>query len=382
MKRQHPELPQGYTAKGRWFYRVRPEGKKRVWVKISLIDAGLPAFYQELSRLGEKVTAPDRIPALVADWLAEFHADGSPRADKTQENDSWAMGAIAAALAEFRAEEVTTPDCLEFLKDYRNRPRTHNLMRQALLDLMRYAEGKADKHGKPYRAPNSNPVASIKRMPTPPRKRYPTDSEVRRIKFHAMVARPGRWDARYAAEGRPRKAYRVVNRSGPMLAALIDLAYLTGQRVGDLLDLRWHKLAAMEAGEVVAPYIAKDGLHFKPSKTEKTTGAKVLIRWTPRLKAVIERIKAMDRKKHPMYVLTNQSSEQLLYSTFATAWWRACDRAGIKNLHFHDLRAKAITDTKKRRGIQEANIMGAHSTEGQTVDYVREMEGRETDATR
>jgi integrase len=361
MTRQHPELPQGYTAKGRWYYRVRPEGKKRVWVKISLVADGLPAFYQELSRLGATVAAPDRIPALVADWQAEVMPS---HAKKTQENDRWAMGAIAAEFAEFRASEVTTPLCLEFLKDYRDRPRTHNLMRQALLELMRYAEGKANM-GAPYRPPNSNPVASIKRMSTPARDRYPTDSEVRRIKCHAIVGRDGNR-----------------TRSGPMLAALIDLAYLTGQRVGDLLDLRWHKLAALQDGEVVAPYIAKDGLHFKPSKTEKSTGAKVLIRWTPRLKEVVERIKTMDRKKHPAYVLTNQDGAQLLYSTFATAWWRACDRAGIKGLHFHDLRAKAITDTKRKRGIADAQIMGAHSTEGQTKDYVRDMEAQETEATR
>lgn len=360
MTRQHPELPQGYTAKGRWYYRVRPDGKKRVWVKISLVAAGLPAFYQELSRLGAAIAAPDRIPALVADWQAEVMP---AHAKKTQENDRWAMGAIAAEFAEFRAKEVTTPLCLEFLKDYRDRPRTHNLMRHALMELMRFAEGK-EHAGAPFRAPGSNPVPSIKRMPTQARKRYPTDSEVRRIKFHAIVGRDGSR-----------------TRSGPMLAALIDLAYLTGQRVGDLLDLRWHKLAAMKDGEVVAPYIAKDGLHFKPSKTENTTGAKVLIRWSPRLREAIERVKALKRG-NPAYVLTNQEGQQLLYSTFATAWWRACDRAGIKGLHFHDLRAKAITDTKRQRGIKDAQIMGAHSTEGQTVDYVREMEAQETGATR
>lgn len=366
MTRQYPELPQGYTAKGRWFYRVRPEGKKRVWIKISLIAAGVPAFYQELARLGATVAAPDRIPALVADWMTEVMP---AHAKKTQENDRWAMNAISGDFADFRAEEVTTPKCIAFLSQYKDRPRTHNLMRQSLLELMRFAEGKANQ-GKPYRLPNSNPVASIKRIPIKARDRYPTDSEVRKIKYHALVSRPGKG------------GYVGRNRSGPMLAALIDLAYLTGQRVGDLLDLRWTKLVAMEKGEVVAPFIAPDGLHFKPSKTKGTTGAKVLIRWTPRLKAVIERIKAMDRKKHPMYVLTNQSGERLLYSTFATAWWRACDRAGIKNLHFHDLKAKALTDVKRARGITDANIMGAHSTEGQTVDYVREMEARETDATR
>lgn len=365
MTRQYPELPQGYTAKGRWYYRVRPEGKKRVWVKISLIANGLPAFYQELGRLGAEVAAPDRIPALVADWMSEVMPK---HAEKTQENDRWAMGAIAKALAEFRARDVTTPDCLEFLKDYQDRPRTHNLMRHALMELMRYAEGKANE-GVPYRNPNSNPVASIKRLSTPARDRYPTDSEIRRIKLHAMFGRPDRWGNRTMA------------RSGPMLAATIDLAYLTGQRVGDLLNLRWHRLAAMENGEVVAPYIAKDGLHFKPSKTQGTTGAKVLITWTPRLKAVIARIEAIGHR-HPRNVLTNQEGQPLVYSTFATAWWRACDRAGIKGLHFHDIRAKALTDTKKQRGIRDAQIMGAHSTEGQTVDYVREKEAQKTEATR
>lgn len=371
MTRQHPELPQGYTAKGRWYYRVRPEGKKRVWVKISLVAAGLPAFYQELSRLGAAVAAPDRIPALVADWQTEVMP---AHAKKTQENDRWATGAIAAEFAEFRASEVTTPLCLEFLKDYRDRPRTHNLMRHALMELMRYAEGRAHE-GEPYRKPNTNPVASIKRMSTPARDRYPTDSEVRRIKYHAIVSRPGRWGDKHRTK------------SGPMLAALIDLAYLTGQRVGDLLELRWDKRAATEGGEVVAPYIAREGLYFKPSKTKGSTGAKVVITWTPKLQEVVARIKAFERPAvvsldAARYVMTNKNGKRLLYSTFATAWWRACDRAGIKGLHFHDLRAKAITDTKKQRGIKEAQIMGAHSTEGQTVDYVREMEAQETGATR
>lgn len=371
MTRQHPELPQGYTAKGRWYYRVRPDGKKRVWVKISLVAKGLPAFYQELSRLGAAITAPDRIPALVAAWQAEVMP---AHAKKTQENDRWAMGAIAVALAEFKASEVTTPDCLEFLKDYRDRPRTHNLMRHALMDLMRFAEGKAHE-GEPYRKPNTNPVASIKRLSTPARDRYPTDSEVRRIKFHGIVGRPDRWGNRTRAS------------SGPMLAALIDLAYLTGQRVGDLLDLRWDKRAATEGGKVVAPYVASEGLFFKPSKTAGSTGAKVLITWTLKLQAVIARIKAFARPAvvsldSARFVMTNQKGKRLLYSTFATAYWRACDRAGIKGLHFHDLRAKALTDTDESHGSKAAQTKGAHSTEKQTKDYVRRRKAQESEATR
>jgi integrase len=166
-----------------------------------------------------------------------------------------------------------------------------------------------------------------------------------------------------------------------MLAALIDLAYLTGQRVGDLLDLRWNKLAATEGGKVVAPYIAQDGIFFRPSKTKDSTGAMVLITWTPRLRAVLARIEKIGRK-HLRHVVTNTASQPLGYSTFATAWWRACDRAGIKGLHFHDLRSKALTDTEESHGIKAAQTKGAHSTEQQTRDYVRKHKAQKAEATK
>lgn len=362
----HPELPTKVQPKGRWYYLIVAEGKKRVWKKLTLIQDGLPALYRKLADEHASEVAPDRVPALAQLWLKEACAE-----HKSKDNDEWAVKAISEEFAEFRAREVTTPACIAFLKPWKDKKqaRTYNLMRFALLDMMRFAEGK-ESQGVPFRSPNSNPVASIKRLSTPARDRYPSDSEVRRIKFHAMQSKPGRWGDRHRT------------RSGPMLCALIDLAYLTGQRVGDLLDLRWSKRAATnEAGEVIAPYIATEGLYFKPSKTAGTTGAKVLITWTPKLKAVIARIEAIGRK-NLRYVMTNQEAQQLLYSTFATAWWRACDRAGIKGLHFHDLKAKALTDTAEARGMKDAQTKGAHSTERQTADYVRRRKAQKTEATR
>lgn len=365
MSKLNPELPAGYQPKGRWYYRVRAEGKKRVWIKITLIRDGLPAFYRKLGELQADEIAPDRIPALVAMWQDEVQPE---RADKTQELDAWVMGAIADAFVEFRAGQVTTPQCIAFLKTYRDRPRTHNLMRSGLFELMRFAETK-ERDGVPFRAPNSNPVTSVKRMATPARKRYITDSELRRIKFHAVVGRKDRWGNRTFA------------RSGPMIAALIEMAYLTGQRIGDLLDLRWDKRAATQGGVVMAPYIAKEGIFFEPSKTSEATGAKVLVTWTPRLRAVVARIESIGRR-NMLFVFTNQDAQQLLYSTFYSAWWRTVDRAGMKGLHFHDIRAKAITDTDENQGRQAANRKGAHTTEKQTADYIRNRKAQKTGATR
>jgi integrase len=364
MTKKPSDLPPRVFPQGRWYYLVTAEGQKRVWTKLTLIKDGLPALYRKLADMHARDVAPDRMPMVAAMWLKE-------RGEPSTDNDLWAVREIGEAFAEFRAKDVTTPACIAFLKEWRDKKqaRTFNLMRFSLHDMMRFAEGQ-EQNGVPFRDPGSNPVASIKRMSTPARDRYPTDSEVRRIKFHALVGRVDRWGNRTFA------------RSGPMLCCLIDLAYLTGQRVGDLLDMRWNKRAAMnDKGEVEAPYIAAEGMYFKPSKTEKTTGAKVLITWTPRLKAVIARIEAIGRR-NLRYVLTNQNAQPLIYSTFATAWWRACDRAGIKGVTFHDMKAKALTDTAESRGMKDAQTKGAHSTERQTADYVRRRKHQKTEATR
>lgn len=366
MSKLYPDLPPKVQPKGRWYYLVVAAGEKRVWKKLTLIRDGMQTLYRKLADMHSSEVAPDRMPALALAWLAEACKDHT-----NTDNDEWAAREITKEFAEFRAREVTTPACITFLKVWKDKKqaRTYNLMRHALLDMMRFAEGK-EHNGVPFRGPGTNPVASIKRMATPARTRYPTDSEVRRIKFHAMIGRPDRWGNRNRT------------RSGPVLAALIDLAYLTGQRVGDLLELRWNKRAATnDAGEVIAPYIAADGIHFRPSKTEKSTGVMVRITWTPRLKAVMERIEKIGRR-NMLYVLTNQEAQQLEYSTFYSAWHRACGRAGIKGVTFHDMKAKALTDTAKKLGKKAAQTKGGHSSEKQTDDYLRGLLPQDSEATR
>lgn len=45
-------------------------------------------------------------------------------------------------------------------------------------------------------------------------------------------------------------------------------------------------------------------------------------------------------------------------------------------------RAKAITDKEMREGMRAARLMGAHATESQTADDVRQKAARKTRATR
>lgn len=351
------ELPPRVFAKGRWFYLVTAEGKKRIWTKLTLKRDGLPALYMKLADLAARDIAPDRMPALVADWLTNVSTTHSK---KTQANDRWVMNTISASFADFRACQITPPDVATFLRPLRAKPRTHNEMRAGLRELMRFAEELG------HRPAGSNPVAAIKTMKAPPRDRYPTDSELRRIKAAACRGDDGKR-----------------TRMGPTIARLIDLAYLTGQRVGDLLELRWSKKAATNAaGEVVAPYIDDAGIYFKPSKTAGRTGAKVLIEWTPRLREVVEYIRTQLRRRNMTYVITSQEAQRYDYEAFKSTWARAMARSGVQNLHFNDLRAKALTDTEEQHGMSAARRKGAHSTESQTATYVRHRKAQRSKATR
>jgi integrase len=353
-------LPPRVHPKGRWFYLVSSETvdgqRRRLWTKLTRVRDGIPALYRKLADLATREVSPDRIPALVVDWHKEV---GCAHSKKTQANDTWVMNTITTGFAEFHASEVKTSDCVTFLKEFRAKPRTHNEMRAGLRELLRFAETKD------FREPGTNPVDSIKTLSTPARDKYISDSELRRVKVAAMTGEDGKR-----------------TRSGPMLCALIDLAYLTGQRFSDLLDLRWSKkLATDKSGAVVAPYISELGMQFKPSKTAGSTGAKILICWTPRLREVVERIGTIGRR-NLQFVVTTQDAQQYTYSGASTAWMRAVRRAGVHNCHFNDIRAKAITDKEEREGMQQARRMGAHSTEAQTADYVRHKKAQTTVATR
>lgn len=360
MAKKDPSLPPRVFAKGRRYYLVRAEGKRRVWLPLSEIREGLPAMYSALGQLLAQDLPDDRMPALVAAWQREV----MPRHAAKTQKDEMAMGrVIADSFQEFKAGQVTARDCAEFLQAFRDRPRTHNGYRAMLRELMRFAIEQGLR--------TDQPLDHIRTMSTPPRGRYITDSELRRIKVGAIRS----------DDGRP-------TRGGRMLAALIDLAYLTGQRIGDLLELRWER----DPDDPDTPHVSTQGLRFRPAKTRSRTGAAVVIEWTPRLRNVIDRLRAMhaerllrDRAEQRVvcgYLITTQAGTPLTYWGASSAWRRAVKRAGVTGVHLHDIRAKALTDTERQAGMQAARLMGAHSTEQQTSAYVRGRTARAVKATR
>lgn len=338
-----PELPKRVFEKHGTWYFVAAIGDKRKWTKLCRVREGMPALYLALSKLAAADVLDDSMPKLIGDWLAEI---STKHTKKTQANDSYMCREVGAKFVEFRASQVNPPAVVEFLKAYSHMPRSYNAYRSHIRELMRFAEEKG------WRQPGTNPVDSLRTMSLKARTRYITDSELRRIKVAACYGKDG-----------------LRTRSGLMICALIDMAYLTGQRIGDLLTMEWAELKP-------------EGILFEPNKVAGSTGAKVLIEWSPKLRDVVARLKVLKRKHITQYLFTTQQGQAFGYDGASTAWKRAVTRSGIKGVHFHDLRAKALTDVDETRGIGQAQRMGGHSTQTQTADYVRHKTARKTGATR
>ncbi len=327
------DLPKRVFVKFGAFWHVRAEGKKRIWTKLCSLKEGLPGMYRALAELETEGVGSDQMEKVIEDWLKEISIKHKPR---TQANDLYQTRTIKEAFLEFRAKEVTPPDVALFLKNFEPMPRSYNAYRSMMRELMRFAEVKG------YRSPGSNPVEAIKTMRTPPRKRYITDSELRRIKVGVC----------YGDDGKRTP-------SGPMICCLIEMAYLTGQRANDLLNMEWSE-------------VRKDGILFEPGKTLSSTAVSIIVGWTPRLRKLIERLKQFKQNETQKgFIFSKINGERYTYSGAQTAWKRGLKRAGLADTQFRDLRAKALTDTDATSGILQAQRLAGHTTQSQTADYVR-----------
>ena len=348
----------GVFPKGRWHYLVVADGPKRRWIKLSLISEGLPAAYTALAKVKAEAAGAHRMPALIAQWQREV----MPRhAAKTQLDDVARGKVIAEAFVEFTAADVDAPSCSDFLGQFSAKPRTFNAYRALLRELLRFAEERG------LRASGTNPISAIRTMRTPPRERYITDSELRRIKVGGLRGR----------DGRP-------TRTGLMMACLVEMAYLTAADVGVLIRL----LEQRDPQRPDEPHVCPEGIFLRRDKTGKA----IVITWTPRLEAVVRRLRVLKserllRKRAAQRIVTpamftKQDGLPMTYGAVREAWDDALKRAKVPPTMFRDIRAKALTDKEERDGIVQAQAMGTHSTQAQTADYVRTKKARKTGATR
>lgn len=110
--------------------------------------------------------------------------------------------------------------------------------------------------------------------------------------------------------------------ASPALQLVMELARWTGQRQGDLIRLPWS---------------AYDGAHIKLRQSK--TGRMVRVKVYDELRAKLDAT-----KREAVTILTTGRGKRSWTSSGLRASWRkACERAGIEGVTFHDLRGTFVT---------------------------------------
>lgn len=279
--------------------------KRGKWTRLG---ADLPGALREYARLQAQGVAG--MAQLIEDALPELIEGKAPNTGKLY---TLAARKLQEILAEFAPEQVTLKVVAQMRRGLADTPVMANKCLLVLKMVFQWAleNGVVD----------SNPVVGVRKFGETKRTRRVTLDEFQAIRAKA----PER------------------------LQVVMDLCYLTGQRIGDVLKIeRSHLLDA--------------GVYVKQQKT----GAELVVAWTPELRRAVELAKAQHGKVARMRLV------QWKYRTIHQDWTEAVLAAGVEHCTLHDLRAMSATETD-RQGGSAKGLLG-HTDERMTRRYLRDTE--------
>ncbi len=245
------------------------------------------------------------------------------------------IGKISDAFSAFDVNQVLPQDVAKFVDQWIGR-RTAQVYLSCLSVFFRWCARRG------LRADNPCTLVDLEKPQT--RDRYITDEEYHRIRDALLIGE----------DGRPTP-------SGPMIQCYVDLCYLLYQRTTEVRLLQWEQ-------------IKPEGIYFKPTKTERSSAAKVLVPMTDALKEILERVRKLNMMKGT-YVIQTRNGHPYTTSGIGSAWERACKRAGMENTTLKDLRPKAITDgNHSGYSIEQLMVGAAHTDTEMTKNYIKRYE--------
>lgn len=243
------------------------------------------------------------------------------RARETVKPNTYSQYALACKklkpiLSEFTPEQVESHHIAAILDHHRKTPNMANRM----LTFARMAFS----NGLTWGMCKVNPCYGVKRHIEARRGRYLTHEEYKTV-----------WKA-----------------APPQLRAIMDVAYFSAQRIGDVLKIRLSD-------------VSRDGVNFRQEKT-----GKLLLVSAPGLELAVERAKRLHSNVRGMTLFHGRGGKPLSYYGVRSAFQRACAVAKIEDATLHDIRAKALTDADKQ-GKKAKNLAG-HTQESTTNRYLRD----------
>ncbi len=159
---------------------------------------------------------------------------------------------------------------------------------------------------------------------------------------------------------------RIYLKAPPRLQAIMDVLFLTDQRIGDVLKIDLRDLGG-------------EGIYVKQQKTKK----ELVIKWNDQLREAIARAKKLHgvvevvdfkNDKRPRPLFRTRRGTRPAYRTVYDQWVLACERAGVEDCNLHDNRAFSATEAK-RQGLDPQKLLG-HTDAATTRIYLR---GREVE---
>lgn len=254
--------------------------KRNKWTRLG---ATLPEMYKALGEL-----ATDQPIRTLADIMDRYARDTLPtKARSTQRDQRRQLALLREVFGHMKAADVTTQHVSRYL-DQRGGTRANREVA-----LLSHVYRKAIRWG----YTSLNPCTGVERNTEAPRDRYVTDDEFWQ-----------RWEE-----------------VSPPLRLCMELLYLTGQRLGDVLAIRDSR-------------IGDDGIAIAQGKT----GTKLVLAWTPALRDVVERCRAVPTTEDDAALLRNRSGVAYTVSGISAMWRKTAWTD--EPFQLRDLRAKSASD--------------------------------------
>lgn len=306
-RKQQRHLPSCVYQRHGAFYLVK--GGK--WTRLG---ADLHAALAEYARLQGQ--AAGGMEALIEAALPHITRG---RAESTQAQYRVAARKLQAILAEFAPQQVMPKHVAQLRRSLADTPNMANRCLTVLRLVFDYAVEE--------QLVDSNPCTGIKRLEEAKRDRLVQADEFSSIREKAP----------------------------PRLQVMMDLAYLTGQRLMDVVGIHRNDLK-------------EDGIYFRQDKTN----AQLVVRWTPQIREAVERAKRLGGKVEGLWLFRSRHGKPPAYGTVRDQWIKACHDAGVGDTTLRDLRA--MSATAARRQGKDATALLGHASPAMTRRYLRDRE--------
>ena len=309
------KLPSRVYFKHGAFYFVTRQNK---WIKLG-------TDYKKAVEQYDILNSNIKAPVIIADLINRYIAEIMPNFAKgTQEREEFFLKNIKIAFGAWGINEVKPKNIYQYL-DARNAKVSANREIKAFKKVL--------SHAIRWGVIEHNPCLGIKLHAEKPRQRHVTLREIAIVK----------------------------NLAHSSLAALIEFAFITAARQGEIIALK-------------KDCVTQDGLLLEDFKNKQ----KFIIKISARLKKLIDRLPTAS------HLFSNEKGKPWTSTAVKSAWQRLMKRAiesGKLNerFTFHDIRAAAITHIANKDGLEAARNLAGHKNQETTGRvYYRGIKSRKT----